>query len=303
MRKMGGLRHKLPITYWTFLAATLALCGVPPFAGFMSKDGIIWSAFASGHPVIWALLLVGAGLTALYMFRQVYLTFFGDFRGTHDQQHHMHESPWSMASVLLALGALSLVGGVVMLPRFVAGIAPLSDFLTPVFRSSQTQALTLAPANEALEAYFALLSLIVVAAGWLLADLIWRAKRLSPEPFSAFAGGAFSRLSLNKYYIDEIYDRVIVQSYLRMARAFAWFDLHVIDGIVNSAATVTLFGAWLSGLFDNYVVDGLVNLAANLTLASGSRLRRLQTGSINGYLYGILAGVMLILLVRALLHV
>jgi NADH-quinone oxidoreductase subunit L len=207
-----------------------------------------------------------------------------------------------MASVLLALGALSLVGGVVMLPRFVAGFAPLSDFLAPVFRSPQTRALA-APAHEALEAYFALLSLIVVAAGWLLADLIWRAKRLSPQPFSAFAGGAFSRLSLNKYYIDEIYDRVIVQPYLTTARAFAWFDRQVIDGVVNSAATFTLFGAWLSGLFDNYVVDGLVNLAANFTLASGSRLRRLQTGSINGYLYGILAGVMLILLVRALLRV
>jgi NADH-quinone oxidoreductase subunit L len=303
MRKMGGLRHTLPITYWTFLAATLALCGVPPFAGFMSKDGIIWSAFAGGHSLIWVLLLVGAGLTALYMFRQVYLTFFGDFHGTQDQQHHLHESPWSMASVLLALGALSLVGGVVMLPRFVAGFAPLSDFLAPVFRSPPTRALAAAPARETLEPYFALLSLIVVATGWLLADLTWRAKRLSPQLFSALAAGAFYRLSLNKYYIDEIYDRVIVQPYLTATRAFAWFDLQVIDGIVNSAATFTLFGAWLSGLFDNYVVDGLVNFAANLTLASGSRLRRLQTGSINGYLYGILAGVMLILLVRALLRV
>ncbi|MGH7839149.1 MAG: NADH-quinone oxidoreductase subunit L, partial [Candidatus Binataceae bacterium] len=127
MRQMGGLRRKLPITYWTFLAATLAISGVPPFAGFMSKDGIMWSAFAGGHPIIWALLLAGAGLTAFYMFRQVYMTFFGDFRGSHEQDHHLHESPLSMLSALIVLGVLSIVGGMVMLPHFVSNVAPLRD--------------------------------------------------------------------------------------------------------------------------------------------------------------------------------
>ena len=106
-------------------------------------------------------------------------------------------------------------------------------------------------------------------------------------------------LVFNKYYVDEIYDIAIVQPYMFATRAFAWFDTNVIDGIVNSAASVTIFLAWLSGLFDRYIVDGLVNFASNLTLDVGGRLRRLQTGSINGYLYGILAAVMLILLVRA----
>jgi NADH-quinone oxidoreductase subunit L len=93
-----------------------------------------------------------------------------------------------------------------------------------------------------------------------------------------------------------------VRPYIALARATAWFDLHIIDGLVNLSATLTVFGSWLSGLFDNYIVDGLVNLTANATLAAGNRLRRLQTGSINGYLYGILAAVMLILLVRAVLR-
>src|SRR5580692_2661186 len=101
MRKMGGLRHKMPITFWTFVAATFALCGIFPFAGFFSKDEIIWQAFSHGHFVVWLFLLLGAGCTVFYMSRQVYMTFFGEFRGTHEQEHHLHESPPSMAYVLI----------------------------------------------------------------------------------------------------------------------------------------------------------------------------------------------------------
>jgi NADH-quinone oxidoreductase subunit L len=299
MRKMGGLRHKLPITFWTFLAATLAICGIPPFAGFMSKDEIIWSAFEHGHPWIWMLLWVGAGVTAFYMFRQVYLTFFGEFRGTHEQEHHLHESPPSMSSVLTVLGMLSLAGGAVMLPRFIADFTPFENFLEPVFTSPQTRAIAAEGIHRGLEGYFAALSLGLVAAGWLLADLTYRSGRLSAERMSEILGGLPYQLSFNKYYVDEAYDLVIVRPYMMATSAAAWFDLHIIDGIVNLTAVITVFGSWLSGLFDNYVVDGLVNLAANATLAAGGRLRRLQTGSINGYLYGLLAAVMVILLLQA----
>jgi NADH-quinone oxidoreductase subunit L len=302
MRKMGGLRHKTPVTFWTFLAATLAICGLPPFAGFMSKDEIIWSAFTHGHPWIWALLWAGAGVTAFYMFRQVYMTFFNDFRGTAEQEHHLHEAPLSMSSVLIVLGVLSLVGGGVMLPKFIAHFTPLEDFLDPVFESPQTLAVSAQGFHTGLEGYFAAFSLGVVAVGWLLADLTYRSGRLSAERMSEFAGGLLYRLSLNKYYVDEAYDRAIVQPYMLAASTAAWFDLHIIDGIVNLSAVLTVFGSWLSGLFDNYVVDGLVNLTANATLAAGGRLRRLQTGSINGYLYGLLAAVMVILLLRAVLR-
>jgi NADH-quinone oxidoreductase subunit L len=302
MRKMGGLRHRLPITFWTFMAATLAICGIPPFAGFMSKDEIIWGAFEHGHPWIWLLLWVGAGITAFYMFRQVYMTFFGEFRGTHEQEHHLHEAPASMSSVLTLLGVLSLAGGGVMLPEFIAHFTPLEDFLDPVFHSPQTLALAGEGTQRMLEGYFAALSLGLVAAGWLLADLTYRSRKLSAERMSEFLGGLPYRLSFNKYYVDEAYDLAVVRPYMMAAGAAAWFDLHIIDGLVNLAAVITVFGSWLSGLFDNYVVDGLVNLAANSTLAAGGRLRRLQSGSINGYLYGLLAAVMVILLLQAVLR-
>src|SRR5262249_16426565 len=135
MRTMGGLRKHMPITFWTFLVATLAICGFPPFAGFMSKDEILLQAFAHGHQFIWALTYGAAGLTAFYMFRQVYMTFFGEFRGTHEQEHHLHESPPSMSGVLIILGVLSVIGGVVMLPGFVADFKPFERFLEPVFSS------------------------------------------------------------------------------------------------------------------------------------------------------------------------
>jgi NADH-quinone oxidoreductase subunit L len=304
MRKMGGLREKLPITFWTFLAATLAISGVPPFAGFMSKDEIIWRAYAHGHLIIWAMLWIGAGLTVFYMFRQVYMTFFGEFRGTHEQEHHLHESPPSMSMVLVVLGVLSVVGGFAMLPEFIAPFAPFEHFLDPVFIAEATRHVMQSGLHDkTIETTFAGLSLAMVLAGWLLADLTYRRHRLSAEKMAEFANGAFYRLSFNKYHIDEAYDAAIVRPYMAMSRAMAWFDQHIIDGIVNLSAVITVFGAWLSGLFDSYVVDGLVNLAANSTLAAGGRLRRLQTGSINGYLYGILAAVMVILIVRAMWRV
>jgi NADH-quinone oxidoreductase subunit L len=303
MRKMGGLRHKMPITFATFFVATLAIAGVPPFAGFMSKDEIIWQAYAHGHVAVWALLLIGAGITVFYMFRQVYMTFFGEFRGTHDQEHHLHESPPSMAYVLVVLGLLSVFGGLVKIPEFIATFKPFEDFLEPVFSSPLTRQIAEAGIHShATEATFGLITFTMVVVGWLIADLMYRQKKLDPAMFSEMAGGVIYDWVYNKYYIDEFYDRAIVQPYLMATRAAAWFDANVIDGVVNSAATITIFLAWLSGLFDTYVVDALVNAASNFTFEVGGRLRRLQTGSINGYLYGILAAVMLILLFRAVVR-
>ncbi|HEY6417429.1 MAG TPA: NADH-quinone oxidoreductase subunit L [Candidatus Binataceae bacterium] len=303
MRKMGGLRHKLPITFVTFLAATLAISGVPPFAGFMSKDEIIWQAFSHGHIAVWALLLLGAGITVFYMFRQVYMTFFGEFRGTHEQEHHLHESPPSMAYVLIVLGVLSVFGGLVKIPDFILIYKPFETFLDPVFASEATRRITEAGIHShATEAAFGLITFTMVVIGWLAADMMYRRKIIHPERFATAFGGFVYEWVLNKYYVDELYELAVVQPYLAATRMFAWFDLNIIDGVVNLAGAFVVFGAWLSGLFDNYIVDGLVNSASNLTLDVGGRLRRLQTGSINGYLYGILAAVMLILLFRAVVR-
>src|SRR5215471_18155805 len=299
MRKMGGLRHKMPVTFVTFLVATLALSGVPPFAGFMSKDEIIWEAFAHGHTVVWGLLLLGAALTVFYMFRQVYMTFFGEFRGSHEQEHHLHESPPSMALVLIVLGVLSVVGGLVKIPEFIATFKPFEEFLDPVFSSGPTRAIVEAGIHShAIEAGLGFVTFTMVVLGWLAADFMYRQGTIDPTRFSQAFGGVVYDWVLNKYYVDQLYDFVLVQPYLWVTRGFAWFDLHIIDGVVNLAASITVFGSWLSGLFDNYIVDGLVNAASLVTLDLGGRLRRLQTGSINGYLYGILAAVMVILLVR-----
>jgi NADH-quinone oxidoreductase subunit L len=300
MRKMGGLRHKMPITFWTFVAATAALCGIPGFAGFFSKDEIIWQAFSHGHFVVWVFLLLGAGCTVFYMSRQVYMTFFGEFRGTHEQEHHLHESPPSMAYVLIVLGTLSIVGGWVKWPEFIISFKPFEEFLDPIFSSEATRRVTEAGIHHhGMEAAFAILTFIVVIGGWYVADLMYRQKTMDPARFTQMFGGVPYEWVYNKYYVDEFYDRAIVQPYLFATRALAWFDTNIIDGVVNLAARVIVFVAWLSGLFDHYVVDWLVNFASNVTYNVGGRLRRLQTGSINGYLYGILAAVMLILLARA----
>jgi NADH-quinone oxidoreductase subunit L len=303
MRKMGGLRDKMPITFWTFVAATFALCGIFPFAGFFSKDEIIWQAFSHGHFVVWAFLLLGAGFTVFYMSRQVYMTFFGEFRGTHEQEHHLHESPPSMAYVLVVLGVLSLFGGWLKWPEFIIAFKPFEQFLDPIFSSEVTHRITESGLHHrGIEAAFAAITLVVVVSGWYLADLMYRQRTLDPARFSQMLRGVAYEWVYNKYYVDEFYDRIFVQPYLFATRTLAWFDANIIDGVVNLAAAVIVFLSWLSGLFDRYVVDGLVNFASNLTLDVGGRLRRLQTGSINGYLYGILAAVMLILLVRAVVR-
>jgi NADH-quinone oxidoreductase subunit L len=156
--------------------------------------------------------------------------------------------------------------------------------------------------NQSAEAGLALLSLAMVAAGWYLADLIYRQGSTAFDWVATMWGGALYRTVLNKYYVDEAYTAGPVTGTLKTSHAMAWFDAHIIDWAVNFAATLTVFGARLSGLLDRYVVDGLVNLASNVTLETGQRMRRLQSGSINGYLYGILAAVTLALIVRAVLR-
>jgi NADH-quinone oxidoreductase subunit L len=231
------------------------------------------------------------------------MTFFGEFRGTHEQEHHLHESPPSMSLVLVVLGVLSMIGGFVMLPEFIAEFKPFERFLEPVFSSGATREIMEAALKDhTTEAGVGGIAFVMVVAGWLLADLIYRRRTVSAERFSELWGGVLYRLVYNKYHVDEIYDAIVVQPYLALTRAAAWFDANIIDGIVNFAGALTVFGSWLSGLFDNYIVDGLVNYLSNLTLTTGGRMRRLQTGSINGYLYGILAAVMLILLARAMLR-
>ncbi len=299
MRKMGGLKDKMPTTFWTFLIATMAIAGTPLTAGFFSKDEILWKAYSSpfGGAGLWIIGVAGAGMTACYMFRQVFMTFFGETRADHEVAHHIHESPRSMTVPLIILAAGSLIVGFLGVPEFLGGGNRFEAWLEPVFASGHAAAAH-ASHDAGLEWTLMLASVAIATTGFLLAYLLYYRRSLSPDAIAAVGGGVPYRVLYDKYYVDELYWVIFVRGTLLLSRVFAWFDATIIDGIVNGAARLTVTLSWLDGLFDNYVVDKLVNVLADRTLDLGTRLRRVQTGNINAYLYVIVGTVTLVLLAR-----
>ncbi len=291
MRKMGGLWERLPKTSRTFMIATLAIAGVPPLAGFFSKDEILWQAYSSsfGSPALWVVGVCVAGLTAFYMFRQVFLVFFGECRADHETQHHIHESPGSMTMPLWILAVGSIVVGFLGFPHH----SIFEAWLEPVMGAHAAATASHAETGGlGLELTLMLVSTVVALSGIGFAYLMYYRGRVRPETFSEALGGLPYRASLNKYWVDELYGLVFVRGGLALFRATAWFDLHVIDGIVNLSATLVRAVARLTGLIDQYVVDGAVNAVANGTYFVGRRVRNVQTGAINAYLYVVLFGVL-----------
>ena len=235
MSRMGGLKRWMPVTYWTMLAATLAIAGIPPFAGFFSKDEILWKVWDAGHPILWAIGFVTAGLTALYMFRLFFLTFHGEFRGTPEQQSHLHESPPGMTVPLMALGALSVIGGWIGIPPAVGhvlGDVPnaLESWLGPVFEAGHAAEAhhAVPPAEYALMAASVAIALI----GILAARHLWLTRPGLPEQIALRFQPIYAVLR-NKYYVDELYDAVIVRPYNALSH-FAWrvVDDGLIDGLL-----------------------------------------------------------------------
>jgi NADH-quinone oxidoreductase subunit L len=292
MRKMGGLKPYMPLTFSTFFISVLAIAGFPPFAGFFSKDEILWLAFSNHHPVIWALAVCGAGLTAFYMFRQLFMVFYGKCRADHHTQEHLHESSKVMTLPLVVLAIGALVAGWIGLPGVFGG-SQFAHWLEPVIRPHAEE-----HAEHALELGLMAVSISVAALGSLVAYLMYYREAFSPERFANLAGGFFYRLFNQKYYVDEIYQIVFVNGTLLLARIGSLFDEYVIDGIVNGSASLTKFVSWLNGLFDLYIIDGIVNAIANITFWVGNQFRRVQTGNINSYLYGILTAVVVAIIVK-----
>jgi NADH-quinone oxidoreductase subunit L len=262
MRRMGGLKGSMPITYWTMLAATLAIAGIPPLAGFFSKDEILWRAWDAGHPVLWAIGLFTAGLTALYMFRLFFLTFHGDFRGTGEQRQQVHESPPSMSAPLVALGVLSVIGGWIGIPPAIgnalggAGNA-IESWLAPVFESGHaTEAAHAVPPVE-----YALMSASIAVAllGILAARYLWLRRPELPREIALRFQAPAAILS-HKYYVDELYEMVVVRPYNALSR-FAWrvIDEGLIDGLLvgGTSAVVRwqskISGGWQTGAIPTYV--------------------------------------------------
>jgi NADH-quinone oxidoreductase subunit L len=294
MRKMGGLKVWMPITFVTFFISVLAIAGFPPFAGFFSKDEILWLAFTSphGNRLIWFLALCGAGMTAFYMFRQLYMTFYGSCRADHHTQEHLHESPPVMTIPLVVLAIGAIFAGFIGLPGVLGG-SQFAHWLEPVIHAHEE-----AHASHALEWGLMAVSIAVASFGVLLAYLMYLREKLSPEIFANLAGGFFYRLFDRKWYFDEVYQVVFINGTLLLARIGSLFDQYVIDGIVDGSASLTRFFSWLNGLFDNYIIDGIVNAIANITFGIGNMFRRVQTGNINSYLYGILIAVVVAIIVK-----
>lgn len=259
MRHMGGLAKKMPITYITMLMATIAIAGIPPFAGFFSKDEILWKAFNYPYyptmgKIIWFMGTLGAAITAFYMFRLIFMTFHGEFRGTEEQKHHLHESPYVMTIPLMILAALSFTGGWLGISPLIGhalGGVPnvLEHFLEPVFEHSG-EILERIPGPEyghGVEIALMTTSVVVALIGFCFAYNIYMRKypELPAKLKERYA--MYYDLIYNKYYIDEIYFRVFVYPLYYLA-IFLWkiIDVLIIDGIgVNGPAWLTQRGSYI----------------------------------------------------------
>jgi NADH-quinone oxidoreductase subunit L len=297
MRVMGGLRKRIPITFWTMTAGVFAIAGIWPFAGFFSKDEILWRAYSSSNPLhflLWAVGLITAGMTSFYMFRLWFKTFFGEERfdeahlgadahdalhtgeDEHDEGqashgHGVHESSWVMLTPLVVLAVLSVIGGWVGVPAAQSGHDEFAHFLAPVFGSAAeaTGAATEEAASRGLELGLAAVSLLTAALGFLAAYFFYYKK---PGSLGAkVSNNPLYKLVAGKYYIDEIYNFVIV-------------------GGIGMASRLVLVG------FDKVFVNGIPALGALITRTTGDGTRRQQSGNIRSYAGWLAAGAAAVIL-------
>ncbi len=261
IRNMGGLSKKLRITYITFLIGCVAIAGIPPFSGFFSKDAILLSVFLHS-PLQYALALLAALLTAFYMFRLLFLTFCGRFRGTEQQHSHLHESPWAMTLPLLLLAVLSIIGGWVGIPAvLVPEAAALTHFLSPVI-----PVLSHAVSHETEYALMALSTVLVLAmilAAWL------RYRNYQPGAPTT----TFIKILENKWYVDELYQKLIVQPLYGLA-------------------------GWFRSVAEAKGIDGLVNGVGRAVQYSARQLRLMQSGQVGTYVLWMVLSMALMLFVQ-----
>jgi len=265
IRNMGGLRKAMPVTFWVFLIGTFAISGFPLMAGFFSKDEIFAFTFAHGGSLWWGLASLGAMLTAIYMCRLLYVTFFGEFRGTHEQAHHLHESPKIMTIPLIILAVLSIAGGFLNTPHFLhlgneqwlahwfSGVIPINEMHLE------------ASTEWTLMIFTTSLAVLIIIVSYFIYG------KKSNLPVADTAQSSLTRLVANKFYVDEIYDFLFVRPLEKLSKLFHYYvDIQGIDGIVNGV------GAGVQRL--------------------GAQFRKLQNGNIEYYLLGMVLGVVLLML-------
>jgi NADH-quinone oxidoreductase subunit L len=263
IRRMGGLKSKMPITFITFMLGTIAIAGIPPFAGFFSKDEILASLYHH-DPVMWSLAILGSALTSFYMFRVFILTFYGEFRGTEKQAHHLHESPITMTLPLIILAVFSVGGGIINLPHFAGGNEFLAHWLAPL----------LPEAGEAGEVNFLSLEggapLLAAFLPAFLAIYLFGMQKSVPAEDGEISG--IQKVVYYKFYIDELYDMLFVKPIAFLSNFF----FQVIDFLV-----IDLF------------VEGL----GRFVKYASSEFRRAQTGNVGIYLFCMVAAIVVILFV------
>jgi NADH-quinone oxidoreductase subunit L len=303
MRNMGDLSGKISVTFRTMLVATLAISGIPILAGFFSKDEILWQAWKYS-PYLWAIGFITALMTAFYMFRLIYLTFWSPSRVTsHEVEHHIHESPKSMTVPLVVLAFFSITAGWLGWPSSLGGSNHFEKFLEPVFANHVEAAET--PASEegprSTEYLLMFLSVAAAGAGWFMAARAYgNAGKGYTEPINATAPPVYNTL-VNKYYVDEGYDYVFTGrrkvgdvrlGVMGLGEASSWFDANVIDGTVNAAGWITRLSATVSSWWDKWIIDGIgVNGPAIFARMLSYPARLLEWGLVQWYALVMTAGL------------
>ena len=322
MRNMGALRDRIPITYRTMFIATLAIAGIPPFAGFFSKDEILWQAWTSesvAYHLLWIIGYATALMTAFYMFRLIYLTFYSKARMSHEVEHHIHESPPSMTIPLVVLAIMSLFAGFLGFPqslarlvgihgqtnRFEAFLDPVFSKEAQVFKAEEPGQLAAGVREEektsGTEYLLMLLSVGAAGLGYYMAGRAYaKADKGYAEPIAAASPPVYNVL-LNKYYVDEGYDYVFTGrrklgdvrlGVLGLGEASAWFDTNVVDGAVNAAGWITRLTATISSWWDKWIIDGIgVNGPAILARMLSYPARLFEWGLVQWYALVMTAGL------------
>lgn len=277
IRFMGGLKKYIPVTHATFLIGTLAISGFPFLSGMISKDEILVAAFAK-NPVYWVMLFILAAITATYMFRLYYLTFHGEFRGTEEQKHHLHESPANMTLPLIVLAVFSVIGGFINLPHFIGHghYAKLMEWLKPVLteESFKQMEATLSGVNFTTEMILLGLTVLMFFSVWFIVKNTYVNKKKMAVAEENYTG--WEKLSAKKLYVDELYNALIVKTVEGLGRGGKMFDKGVLDRFVD------------------FVGEGAED--------SGKSMKRIQNGNVETYILIMSLAVGIILIVNFILQ-
>ena len=309
MRRMGGLKLQMPVTFVTMAIGATAIAGVPGLSGFFSKDEILHRTFLHS-PAFWLVAVVTAGMTAFYMFRLIFMTFYREYRGPSWEHgghgdhgdsddgpahvwHGPHESPRLMTVPLMLLALGAIVAGYVGVPAALGGSNAIEHFLEPSFvahAGEGAQAEGVHHISHAAELGLMAFSVLVAGFGILLAYRNYFKQPKIADEWARKYAGAHTVLT-NKYYVDELYDATVVRGTMSGARGLWGFDAAVVDGVVNGTGWGTIACSWVSHVLDKYVIDGTVNLVAWICKEGSYGFRRAQTGLIQNYALAMLAGV------------